>query len=212
MYVQVKRLIDVLVSAGLIVLLAPVWICAALAVKLGSPGPILFRQTRGGWHGRPFESYKFRTMRADHVHDPREIVPLSHPAVTGIGRVLRRLKVDELPQLFNVLKGDMSLVGPRPTLMDQVAAYDDYKRQRLLVRPGLTGLAQVNGNAQISWDERIHYDVYYVRHFTPGMDLYILLKTVLVVVLGEDRFSRPFAESPFAARARRPGAAPAKQD
>src|SRR5512133_2758043 len=112
MYLSIKRIVDVLVSAGLIVLLAPVWLLAAVAVKLSSPGPILFRQVRGGWHGHPFDSYKFRTMRSDHVHDPREIVPLSHPGVTGAGRVLRRLKIDELPQLFNVLKGDMSLVGP----------------------------------------------------------------------------------------------------
>src|SRR5438552_1167373 len=105
------------------VLLVPVWLTAAIAIKLTSPGPVLFRQTRGGRFGRPFESYKFRTMRADHRHDPTEIVPLTHAAITPVGRVLRRLKIDELPQLLNILKGDMSLVGPRPTIMEQVLAY-----------------------------------------------------------------------------------------
>ena len=91
--------------------------------------------------------------------DPKELVPLSHPEITPVGRLVRRLKIDELPQLVNVLKGEMSLVGPRPTLPDQVAAYDDFRRQRLLVRPGITGLAQVNSNASVPWDERILFDV-----------------------------------------------------
>ena len=102
------------VSALLIIALSPVWLAAALATKLTSPGPILFCQTRGGRGGQPFESLKFRTMRAEHRHDPKEIIPLTHQAITPVGRLLRRLKIDELPQLFNVLKGDMSLVGPRP--------------------------------------------------------------------------------------------------
>jgi undecaprenyl phosphate N,N'-diacetylbacillosamine 1-phosphate transferase len=201
MYLSVKRAVDILVSLTLLLLLSPVFIAAVLAVKLSSPGPVLFLQTRGGRFGRPFFSMKFRTMRADHVHDINEIVPLHHTNITSVGRFLRRFKVDELPQLFNVLWGDMSLVGPRPTIMEQVLAYNDFQRRRLEVRPGITGLAQVNGNAAMSWDERIKYDVYYVDHCGPLMDLSVLGKTVLVIVLGEDRFTRPFDQSPYARRA-----------
>jgi lipopolysaccharide/colanic/teichoic acid biosynthesis glycosyltransferase len=139
-------------------------------------------------------------MRADHVHNPDEVVPLSHCGITSVGRFLRRTKIDELPQLLNVLKGDVSLVGPRPTIPEQIAGYDDVQRRRLEVRPGCTGLAQVNGNADIPWSERIKYDVYYVDHLGPMLDLWILLKTLLVVVLGEKRFTRPFEQSPYASR------------
>jgi lipopolysaccharide/colanic/teichoic acid biosynthesis glycosyltransferase len=143
-------------------------------------------------------------MRAGHHHDPREVVPLTHHAITPIGRILRRFKIDEVPQLFNVLRGDISLVGPRPTIMEQVLAYDSFQKRRLEVRPGITGLAQVNGNANISWDERIRYDVYYVDHVGPWLDLVIMARTAAVIVLGESRFSRPFADSPFAARKHTP--------
>jgi undecaprenyl phosphate N,N'-diacetylbacillosamine 1-phosphate transferase len=199
-YPFVKRAIDVLVSLMLIVVLAPVWLMAGILVKLTSPGPLFYVQTRGGRGGRPFSFLKFRTMRADHVHNVTEIVPLSHPAITTLGRILRRFKIDELPQLLVILRGDMSLIGPRPTIMEQVQAYNDVQRRRLEVRPGLTGLAQVNGNAAMSWDERIKYDVYYVDHCGALMDLMILVKTLLVIVLGEDRFARPFDQSPYAER------------
>ncbi len=196
-YRPVKRLFDIVASVLLIVLLAPVWLSAAAAIKLTSAGPALFRQTRGGRGGRPFQSFKFRTMRAGHVHDPGEIVPLTHSAVTPVGRLIRRFKIDELPQLWNVLRGDMSLVGPRPTIMEQVERYDAFQRRRLEVRPGITGLAQVNGNAEISWDERIKYDVYYVDHMSLWLDLSILVKTAATIVLGESRFARPFETSAY---------------
>jgi len=204
MYPPIKRFVDVLVSLVLIVLILPVWVLCALAVKLTSPGPLLFTQIRGGRGGQPFDALKFRTMRTDHVHDPTEIVPLAHQGITPIGRLLRRTKLDESLQLINVLKGDMSLIGPRPTIMEQVEAYDDFQRRRLEVRPGITGLAQVNGNAEISWDERIKYDVYYVDHSNALMDLMILTKTVIVVLLGEKRFTRPFERSPYACKTHRP--------
>jgi len=200
MYKYLKRLFDIIVSGTLLILLAPVLAVVALVIKCTSPGPVFFVQTRGGYKGRPFRLIKFRTMRADHRHDIREIVPLDHPHITPVGRVLRRLKLDELPQLINVLRGDMSLVGPRPTIMEQVVAYDDFQRRRLEVRPGCTGLAQVNSNATMSWDERIRYDVYYVDHCTPWMDAMILGKTLLVLLFGEQRFSRPFDQSPYARR------------
>ena len=197
LYFMIRRFVDVVVSAVLIVLLAPVWLVTAIAIKLVSPGPLLFTQPRGGRHGVPFTAYKFRTMRPDHVHDPKEIVPLDHQNITALGRFLRRAKIDETPQLYNVLKGDMSLIGPRPTIMDQVVRYDAFERRRLEVRPGCTGLAQVNSNATMSWPERIKYDVYYVDHVGPVLDLWILLKTVAVILLGERRFSRPFEDSPY---------------
>jgi len=197
-YPLVKRLIDIVVSFTLIVPLLSIGAVAALAIKLDSPGPVFFIQKRGGRYGKPFNLVKFRTMRADHVHDIREVIPLIHGNITPVGRFLRRTKLDELPQLFNVLRGDMSLIGPRPTIMEQVERYDDFQRRRLDVRPGCTGLAQVNSTPLVPWDERIRYDVYYVGHLGPLMDLGILFKTLLVLFLGEERFARPFDQSPYA--------------
>jgi len=193
-----KRVFDLLGALFLLILLSPVLILTALAVKLTSRGPVFFRQRRIGRGGTAFEVVKFRTMRADRKPDPKELVPLSHPDITPIGLFLRRFKIDELPQLFNVLTGSMSLVGPRPTLPDQVAAYTHFQRQRLLVRPGVTGLAQVYGSAQMPWDERIQYDVAYVARCGPLLDLWILLRSPWVAIVGEQRTQRPFAESRFA--------------
>ena len=148
--------------------------------------------------GAVFRLLKFRTMRGHRKPDAKELVPLAHPDITPVGWLLRRFKVDELPQLVNVLKGEMSLVGPRPTLSDQVAAYDDFRRQRILVRPGITGLAQVNSNAAVPWDERILFDIAYVRRCSLAMDLGILLRTVLVILAGESRTARPFARTQYA--------------
>jgi undecaprenyl phosphate N,N'-diacetylbacillosamine 1-phosphate transferase len=197
-YFAIRRIADVLVSVAIMILLLPVWMATAIGIKLTSPGPLLFSQTRGGRNGVPFTAYKFRTMKPDHVHDPTEIVPLKHQGITGFGRFLRRTKIDETPQLFNILMGDMSIIGLRPTIMDQIIRYDAFERRRLEVRPGLTGLAQVNSNATMSWPERIKYDVYYVDHVGPLLDAWILVKSVAVVILGEERFSRPFEESPYA--------------
>ena len=197
-YPLVKRLIDIVVSFVLIVPLLPIGAIVALVIKLDSPGPVFFIQKRGGRYGKPFNLIKFRTMRADHVHDIREVIPLIHGNITPVGRFLRRTKLDELPQLFNVLRGDMSLIGPRPTIMEQVERYDDFQRRRLDVRPGCTGLAEVNSTPLVPWDERIRYDVYYVGHLGPLMDLGILFKTLLVLFLGEERFARPFDQSPYA--------------
>jgi len=199
-YLTVKRGLDIVVSLALIALLSPVWLAASLAVKCSSRGPVLFVQERCGQAGRRFPLIKYRTMRVDHVHDPTEIVALRHPGVTWVGRILRRTKVDELPQLFNVLAGHMSLIGPRPTIPEQVEQYDDFQRRRLEVRPGIIGLAQVNGNVALTWDERIRYDVYYVDHVSAALDLGIMLKSGAVVVLGEERFARPFDASPYAGR------------
>jgi lipopolysaccharide/colanic/teichoic acid biosynthesis glycosyltransferase len=193
-----KRACDLALGLLGLILLSPVLLIAMLLVRLSSPGPVFFRQVRTGRLGREFRPYKLRTMRGGRTPDPNEIVPLDHPEITCIGRLLRRLKLDELPQVINVVTGDMALIGPRPTLPDQTRAYDDFQRRRLLLRPGLTGLAQVNGNAAIPWAERIKYDVYYVRRCSLALDLGIALKTMLVVLRGEQRYARPFDESPYA--------------
>lgn len=193
-----KRPFDLVAALLLVVVLSPLLLLAALLTKLTSSGPILFIQERAGQAGCRFNLLKFRTMRAARVPDPTELVPLDHADITPVGRILRRFKIDELPQLFNVLAGHLSLVGPRPTLPEQVEAYDGFRRQRLAVRPGLTGLAQVNGNTSMSWDERILFDIAYVRRCRLSLDLAILLRTVVVVLAGEGRTTRPFASTPYA--------------
>ena len=193
-----KRAFDIVASCLLLILLSPILLLAAVLVKSTSRGPVLFVQDRAGWQSLVFRLFKFRTMRGDRTPDPKELVPLDHPDITPIGRVMRRLKIDELPQLINVLRGEMSIVGPRPTLVDQVEAYDDFRRQRLLLRPGITGLAQVNGNALMSWDERILYDIAYVRRCGLLMDVGILLRTVAVIPLGETRTTRSFESTKYA--------------
>jgi undecaprenyl phosphate N,N'-diacetylbacillosamine 1-phosphate transferase len=205
-----KRPFDALVAAILLILFSPLLLIAALAVKLTSPGPLFFRQERTGKDGKPIHPPKFRSMRADHRHDIREVIPLTHNAITPVGRLIRRFKIDELPQLWCILVGEMSLVGPRPTIPEQTRAYDAYQWRRQLVRPGATGLAQVNSSPLVPWADRIHYDVYYAEHHTFWMDLAILAKTVPVILLGEERFARPFAESPYGRRAPHQSALEAK--
>jgi lipopolysaccharide/colanic/teichoic acid biosynthesis glycosyltransferase len=198
---RLKRPFDVIAALVLILATAPILVLAAVLVKLTSRGPLLFSQVRTGRHGQPIRPYKFRSMSGTRKPDPLEMVSLDHPEITSVGRVIRRLKIDELPQLFSVLAGTMSLIGPRPTLPDQTERYDDFQWRRQLVRPGITGLAQVNSSASRSWDERIRYDVHYVQHHDFRMDAGILAKSVLVALLGEERFARPFEESPYARKA-----------
>lgn len=186
-----KRALDVAVAAVALAATFPVQAFAALATFIDDGPPILFRQTRAGLGGRRFEVLKLRTMR---IHDAPPLalgqVGSGHALVTRTGSVLRRLKIDEMPQLLLVLRGDMSLVGPRPSLPDHVDLYDDYQRRRLLVRPGLTGWAQVNGNTQLTWPERILLDVWYVDNWSLSLDLLILARTVRVVLTGEQRNTR----------------------
>jgi lipopolysaccharide/colanic/teichoic acid biosynthesis glycosyltransferase len=184
----VKRAMDVL-GAGLgLLVVSPLLVLSALLIYLEDGWPVVFRQARAGRGGRPFEVLKLRSMRVNtlSVLEMGEVDP-SHPLVTRTGRVLRRFKVDELIQLVNVVRGEMSLVGPRPSLPELAAEYDDFQRCRLQVPPGLTGWAQVNGNVQLSWEERILLDVWYVDHWTLGLDVRVLAKTVGIVLFGEQR-------------------------
>jgi exopolysaccharide biosynthesis polyprenyl glycosylphosphotransferase len=188
-----KRIFDVVVSGALLLLLAPLLAVLALIVRLHDGGPVLFRQARVGRDGRIFHMLKFRSMVVD--AEERKAALAAHnegagvlfkmredPRITPIGRVLRRYSLDELPQLLNVLKGDMSLVGPRPPLQDEVDRYHDDTRRRLLVRPGITGLWQVSGRSELSWDESVRLDLYYVDNWSMLSDLVIMAKTVRAVV------------------------------
>ena len=185
---RLRRLADLLGSCTGLLISAPLFLITAVAIWLTDHGAVFYRQTRAGLLGHPFELLKFRSMRVndlplDDVTEIRE----GHPLVTPVGRWLRRLKVDELPQLLNVLRGDMALIGPRPALPEHVAHYDAFERRRLHVRPGMTGWAQVNGGIELVWPERIMLDVWYVTHRTLWMDLRILWQTIAVIVFGERR-------------------------
>jgi lipopolysaccharide/colanic/teichoic acid biosynthesis glycosyltransferase len=188
-----KRVADVAVSAVLLVVLLPFLALVGLIIRLESSGPALFSQDRVGKCGRIFRIYKFRTMVADaFVHeaevvcecqgDPRFIKIECDPRVTRIGAFLRKTSIDELPQLWNVLRGDMSLVGPRPSQPKEVAHYEPGHYARLLVRPGVTGMWQVSGRSALSFDDAVELDKKYVQHWSPVLDLKILVKTVAVVL------------------------------
>lgn len=175
-----KRLVDIVVSAGLLVVLSPVLAALALLVRLKLGSPILFRQTRPGKDAKPFEMLKFRTM-TDKRDGEGRLLP-SNERLTPFGRRLRSTSLDELPELWNVLKGDMSLVGPRPLLMSYLSAYSREQMRRHEVRPGITGWAQINGRNSVDWEEKFKMDVWYVDNWSMKLDLDIMLKTIAIVV------------------------------
>jgi lipopolysaccharide/colanic/teichoic acid biosynthesis glycosyltransferase len=180
-----RRAFDVVGAALLLFLASPLLALAALAIKLEDGGPVLYRQRRVGKEAVEFELLKLRTMIVGaEKQGAGWAVNEGDPRITRAGRVLRRLSIDELPQLWNVVRGDMSLIGPRPTLMYQVEQYEAWKRRRLEVKPGLTGLAQVEGRARLSWDDRIRLDVWYVDNRSPWVDLKILARTPVALFRG----------------------------
>ena len=178
---MIKRIVDILVSAGLLLALAPLLALVALAVRVAMGRPVLFVQTRPGLKGRPFQMIKFRTMAA--VTDERGNLLPDSQRLTAFGRFLRSTSLDELPELWNVLKGDMSLVGPRPLLMEYLQLYSSVQARRHEVKPGITGWAQVNGRNAVGWEERFALDVWYVDNQSLWLDLRILWLTVRSVVL-----------------------------
>jgi len=184
----VNRAADVVVAGVGLALASPILGLAALATKLESGGLILYRQTRVGRNGEDFEVLKLRSMvvGAERL-GAGYAVDEGDTRITRVGRILRRTSVDELPQLWNILRGDMSVIGPRPTLRYQVEQYDERQRRRLEIRPGLTGWAQVQGRASLPWAERIDLDVWYVDHRSPRVDLEILLRTPLALFRGTYR-------------------------
>jgi exopolysaccharide biosynthesis polyprenyl glycosylphosphotransferase len=194
-----KRATDVVTSGALLLLSAPLWLLIAVSLKMTSPGPVLFRQERIGMRGRPFVVLKFRTMVAGAEHRLDEVRHLNEasgplfkirrdPRVTKLGRTLRRYSLDELPQLFNVLRGDMSLVGPRPPLRDEVSAYERWHFARLEVRPGMTGLGQVTGRSDRSFEDMVRLDVFYIENWSLAYDLIILAKTIPAVIRGRGAY------------------------
>ncbi len=182
---MVGRLLDIVISLILTVLTAPVVALAALAVRLESPGGALYTQTRVGKDGRPFEIYKLRTMVSGaELQGAGLAIAAGDHRITRVGRLLRRYSLDELPNLWNVLRGEMSIVGPRPTLEHQVQQYTERQRGRLAVKPGITGWAQINGRASLPWPERIELDLWYVEHRSLALDLRILSRTLGLVLNG----------------------------
>jgi lipopolysaccharide/colanic/teichoic acid biosynthesis glycosyltransferase len=180
-----NRAADVATAGAALALASPVLALAAVAVKLAGPGPVLYRQMRVGKDGADFELLKLRTMVVGaETQGAGLAVDRGDPRITPVGRLLRRLSVDELPQLWNVVRGDMSLVGPRPTLRYQVERYTARQRRRLEVKPGITGWAQVHGRAALPWDERIELDVWYVEHRSSWLDLKILAMTPFALFRG----------------------------
>jgi exopolysaccharide biosynthesis polyprenyl glycosylphosphotransferase len=195
----IKRAVDLLISGVGVVITAPLWLLVALAIKLDSPGPILFRQERAGRHGKPFTVYKFRSM---HVNAEALLEKLrgqneasgplfkvrDDPRRTRVGRFIRKTSIDELPQVINVLRGEMSWVGPRPAILSEVAQYQDWHRKRLEVLPGMTGLWQVSGRSDLTFDEMVMLDIYYAENWSLGLDLRIMLRTIPVALFGDGAY------------------------
>lgn len=195
----VKRTGDLVVAAAGLVLLAPMLAAVALAIVLSQGRPVMFRQVRSGYRGRPFTIYKFCTMREAYRADG---VPLPDAErLTRLGRLLRRASLDELPQLWNVLRGDLSLVGPRPQLAAYLPLYTPEQARRHEVRPGITGWAQVHGRNAIGWAEKFRHDLWYVDHWSPALDVKILAMTVTCVLRCEGITERGAATvTPFRGR------------
>ena len=184
------RALDLLIASVALVLTAPLLLVAAVAIRLESPGPVIYRHPRVGRHGTPFELWKLRTM----VQGAERLgaglyVEAGDARITRSGALLRRFSLDELPNLVNVLRGELSIVGPRPTVAEQVQRYTPHQRRRLEVRPGITGWAQVNGRLTLSWPERIELDVWYVEHRSPALDLRILMRTARMLITGQGLYS-----------------------
>ena len=182
----VKRVLDVLFSFLLLLLLFPFLIFVALLIIVTSKGPLFFTQIRVGKDLKNFRVYKFRTM-TDRVHEVKKIFGKTED-VTTVGYYLRRYKIDELPQLFNVLMGDMSLIGPRPSIPDQLSTMNREQKRRYSVRPGITGLAQVSGNIYLDWVDRFKLDLQYVDNISLFNDLKIVIRTISLIIAGEDKY------------------------
>jgi len=203
-YGELKRSIDVVVALFLLLLFGPLILVLAVAIRLHSPGPVLYRQQRIGKDGKPFFMLKFRSMREnsdtqvhrEHVQrlmrenvgpgegGAKSLKMGSDPRITGLGKILRKLSLDELPQLINVLRGEMSLVGPRPPMPYEYELYNDWHKLRLQVLPGITGLWQVTARNQVSFEEMVQLDLYYIEHMSLWLDLKIMIKTPLEMLSG----------------------------
>lgn len=181
MYRYLKRAMDFIIALAMLIVLSPLMLIACIMIKSNNDGPILFKQKRPGKNGKIFTVYKFRTMSV-HTHDKdgRELSDFER--MSRVGNLLRKTSVDELPQLINILKGEMSFIGPRPLLVEYLELYTPEQMRRHEVAPGISGWAQVNGRNTLTWEEKFEYDVYYVDHFSLSMDLKIFFKTIMNVL------------------------------
>jgi undecaprenyl phosphate N,N'-diacetylbacillosamine 1-phosphate transferase len=195
--IYIKIAMDLIIAAVLSLILLPLFITIWLLIKISGPGSVIFRQQRAGKDGEPFIFYKFRTMGMD--VDPFGASPKSgeDPRLTKIGKFLREYSLDELPQLFNILKGDMSIVGPRPLYMSQVAEWNDRQKKRLLVKPGLTGLAQISGRGELTREEKLELDVRYVETAGFWLDLKIILMTIRQVFTRKNIYEKKYSRTEF---------------
>jgi lipopolysaccharide/colanic/teichoic acid biosynthesis glycosyltransferase len=186
----VNRVFDTVLAAALLAVASPLLALAALAIRLESRGPVFYRQLRVGKDGEPFQLWKLRTMvpGAEAMGAGIYVVE-GDPRITRVGRLLRRFSLDELPNLVNVLRGEMAIVGPRPTVQEQVDRYTDRQRRRLEVKPGITGWAQINGRTSLPWPDRIELDVWYVEHRSRRLDLRILARTARMLATGHGLYS-----------------------
>jgi len=194
-----KRIFDFFGALIGLILLSPLFLIVAILIKLDSPGPIFFRYERIGKNGKPFSLFKFRTMVKGAMEKGLGYnVAENDERITKIGKFLRKWGIDELPQLINVLKGEMSLVGPRPTFRYQVEKYNDFQKKRLLVKPGITGWALIHGRNLLSWEERIKYDIWYVENWSIWLDLKILFETLnLIFIKREGIYGKGGINDPF---------------
>lgn len=197
LYGALKRGLDILVCLLSTIFLLPVFVIIAIAVRLSSKGPVIFKQERAGKDGKPFTFYKFRTMRID--TDPFGSSPKSgdDPRLTRLGRFLREYSLDELPQLFNVLKGDMSIVGPRPLYVSQMGEWDERQKKRLLVKPGITGLAQITGRGGLTREEKLEIDVKYVETAGFLTDIKIIIVTLGQIFRRRNVYEKRYSQAEF---------------
>lgn len=198
-YIGFKYVTDFLLAIIGVAVTAPIMLAVAIAIKAEDGGPVLFTQRRTGAGGKKFNCYKFRSMTSTDVSYDKEkrVISEDNPNVTRVGRVIRKFKLDELPQLFNVIKGDMCFIAPRPLLPVFDTDYEDWEMVKFEMRPGMTGLGQIYGNGHLSIKDRKYYDVYYVMHASLWLDIQIALKTVGVVLFGERRYLRPVSEQEY---------------
>jgi len=198
--VPIKRIFDIAVSLSAIIFLAPVLVIIAVAIVLTGKKPVIFKQERAGKDGSPFVFYKFRTMKVD--VDPFGPSPKAgdDPRLTRVGKFIREYSLDELPQLFNVLKGDMSIIGPRPLYVSQMAEWDERQKKRLLVKPGLTGLAQISGRGELTREEKLEFDVEYVETAGFWLDLKIILATIAQIFGRKNIYEKRYSKTEFTRR------------
>lgn len=200
-YFKIKKVADVMIATVTVILISPLLAIVALAIKIEDGGNVLIRQSRTGKYGRPFVCYKFRSMKSDHVRFDKNapVIQDNDPNLTKVGKFIRKFKIDELPQLFNIIKGDMCIIGHRPFLPVYDCEYENWELVKFTIRPGLTGLSQVRGNGYLSIKERNYYDAYYATHASLFLDIKIFFKTIGVLLVGEKRFLKHVTEEEYAA-------------